>query len=319
MPYETSLYNLSAMKKPNSSFWKMVGKHIVLPMLLYFFILLLSLVTNHSSWLNDKAITRYIPGLIIIASIIWMWAEHNSVFVKWSIDFWGDWGKMDTLGRYKGTFHMLSSILLMAALCGSMYGIYFFVANRVSVRQIEKFDAQTDISNDIRIVVDDLLLDSSLVTITYDVSFPKSKYMDYKIITANVYRCIKNRPDVWLVLSDSIHVDECELQSDSVVMDYVDVIYKKKIPFKPQHAQSYCIDKIEYEQLVANMQGTYEEKYGEKTFPQGTPIYVLSPVDDFKKHLMLIIIVPFTIMFFIFIYRLSIYEDKINNDYENHP
>lgn len=306
------------MKKPNSSFWKMVGKYIALPLLLYFSILLLCLVTNHGSWLNDKAITRYIPGLIIIATIIWMWAEHGSVLVRWSIDLWGDWIKDHLWGKYTMAFHVWSSMLLMAALFGGMYGIHYYVANVISVRQIEKFDVQTDISNDIRIVVDDLLLDSSLVTITYDVSFPKSKYMGYKIITANVYRCIKNRPDVWLVLSDSIHVDECELQSDSIVKDYVEIIYKKKIPSKPQHAQSYCIDKIEYEQLVANMQGAYEEKYGEKTFPQGTPIYVLSPVDDFKKHLMLIIIVPFTIMFLIFIYRLSIYEDKINNDYENH-
>ncbi len=201
----------------------------------------------------------------------------------------------------------------MAALFGGMYGIHYYVANVISVRQIEKFDVQTDISNDIRIVVDDLILDSSLVTIIYDIISPSSKYMGYKIITADVYRCVKNHPDVWFMLSDSIHVDENKVQNDSIVKDYVDIIYKKKIPSKPRHAQSYCIDKVEYEQLVANMQWAYEEKYGEKTFPQGAPVYVLSTVDDFKKHLMLIIIVPFTILFLFFIYRLSIYEDKINN------
>lgn len=306
------------MKKPDSSFWKMVGKYIVLPLLLYFSILLLCLVTNHGSWLNDKAITRYIPGLIIIATVIWMWAEHGSVLVRWSIDLWGDWIKDHLWGKYTMAFHVWSSMLLMAALFGGMYGIHYYVANVISVRQIEKFDVQTDISNDIRIVVDDLILDSSLVTIIYDIISPSSKYMGYKIITADVYRCVKNHPDVWFMLSDSIHVDENKVQNDSIVKDYVDIIYKKKIPSKPRHAQSYCIDKVEYEQLVANMQWAYEEKYGEKTFPQGAPIYVLSPVDDFKKHLMLIIIVPFTIMFFIFIYRLSIYEDKINNDYVNH-
>ena len=65
------------------------------------------------------------------------------------------------------------------------------------------------------------------------------------------------------------------------------------------------------------MQRAVEKKYGEKTFPQRAPIYVLSTVDNFKKQLMLIIIVPFTVLFLFFLYRLSIYEDKINNeDYE---
>lgn len=305
------------MKKPNSNFWKMVGKYIALPLLLYFSILLLCLVTNHRLWLNDKVITLYIPGLIFIAVTIWMWVEHHSVFVRMSIGLWGDWIKDHLWGKYTMAFHVWSSVLLMAALFGGMYEIHYYVANVISVRQIERFDAQTDISNDIRIVVDDLVLDSSLVTVIYDISSPKSKNMGYKIITADVYRCVKNRPDVWLVLSGSIHVDENKLQNDSIVKDYVDIIYKKKIPSKPQHAQRYRVDKINYEQLIANMQRAVEKKYGEKTFPQRAPIYVLSTVDNFKKQLMLIIIVPFTVLFLFFLYRLSIYEDKINNeDYE---
>lgn len=305
------------MKKPNSNFWKMVGKYIALPLLLYFSILLFCLVTNHRLWLYDIVITEYIPGLTFIAVTIWMWVEHHSMFVRWAVDLWGDWIKDHLWGKYTMAFHVWSSMLLMAVLWGSMFGLHFFVANRISVRQIEKFDVQTDISNDIRIVVDDLVLDSSLVTIIYDISSPSSKYMSYKIITADVYRCVKNRPDVWFMLSDSVRVDKNILLSDSVVNDYVDIIYKKVITSKPQHAQSYRVDKIDYDHLIANMQQAYEKKYGEKTFPQRGPVYMLSTVNDLKKHLMLIIIVPFIVLFLFFLYRLSIFEDKINNeDYE---
>lgn len=159
------------MKKLNTSFWKMVVKYIALPLLLYFFLLLLCLVTSHNLWLSRKAFTFYIPGLIIIATVICLWISHNHVFSKWSINFYKNfyYNENDIPGRMLGAVHTLTSFLLILILGGSMYGVYHFVLEKVmTIQHISRLEAQTEVPDDLRVIVDDLTLDSTLLVLDYE-------------------------------------------------------------------------------------------------------------------------------------------------------
>lgn len=312
------------MKKPNSSFWKMVGKYIALPLLLYFSILLFCLVTNHDLWLSRKVFTFYIPGLIIIATVIWMWISHNHVFDRWSINFYKNfYEEKDIPGRYLGAVHTLTSILLILVLCGSMYGVYYFVLEKImTVPHISRLEAQTKVPEDLRVVVDDLTLDSTLLVLDYERRSPSSKDDNrYVTITTYMYRCVEKRPDVWLMLTDEKKFEENEFQRDSVRGEYVEQLFRKAYSYSSQRTQCYQVDRIEDDSLIIRMQQKYEKKFGEKTFPYGAPVYTLAAVRNNRMNFIfptgVLLMSPLILLILFILYRMSIYEDKIkNNDYE---
>lgn len=312
------------MKKPNSNFWKMVGKYIVLPLLLYFSILLFCLVTNHNLWLSRKAFTFFIPGLIIIATVIWMWISHNRVFSRWTVNFYKNFYKeKDIPGRKLGAAHTLTSMLLMLVLGGSMYGVYHFVLEKLmTVQHISRLESQTKVPEDLRVVVDDLTLDSTLLALEYERRNPSSKDVDrYITITTYMYRCVEKRPDMWLMLTDEKKIEENEFQSDSVRGEYLEQLFRKVFSYSPQRAQCYQVDRIEDDSLIVRLKHKYEKKFGEKTFPQGGAVYTLTAVRIDRMNFIfptgILLISPFALLFFFILYRLSIFEDRINNeDYE---
>lgn len=295
----------------------MLGKYYVLPILLYVSLLLLCLVTNHSSWLSDEAFILYIPGLIVIATIIVMWISHNDLFSQWNLNFYKEYyAENDIPWRYQGAMHTLNSLLLMVVLGGSMYGMYYLVLEKImSVQHIKKIETQTQIPDELRIVVDDLMLNATLRAVSFEANMPKSKNEDkYKIITAYIYRCIENRPNVWLMLSDSMHIENSMLQNDSVTSERLGALFMKAMSYEPQHSQCYQVNRLDDSTLIAEMQRNYEKEYGESTFQKGVPVYALSAVNSNRMQTIfpwgVLLLTPFFLLFLLVIYRLSLGEKK---------
>lgn len=118
------------------------------------------------------------------------------------------------------------------------------------------------------------------------------------------------------MLTDEKKFEENEFQSDSVRGEYVEQLFRKAFSYSPQRAQCYQVDRIEDDSLIVRLQQKYERKNGEKTFPYGAPVYTLTAVRNNRMNFIfptgILMISPLIFLFLFILYRLSIYEDKIN-------
>lgn len=289
------------MNKLNSSFWKLLIKYYLLPVLLYL-ILLLYLAFNCRSCLSHKAFTTFLPEIMILGAGFWMWFEHNKVFTRWALELFGE----TIRGKYRRAFHVWTSFLLMGVLALSMYGVYSFVtANVMTVQHVENFDNQTLLTDDLRIVVDNLLPDTSVRVANFEISTKSDKY---DIFTTNVYSPIEHRPDVWILLSDTIHMNN-DVQRDSVILRFANDFIDTAMSYKPQYTQCYQIEVVEDDSLINDMHREYAKKYGVESVPQKAPVYLLSVLNITKMksraRLGLVFLIPlFLLLLFVF-YRLS--------------
>ena len=297
------------MENHNRHIWRKICLYIIIPIAIYL-VSLFFCVCVDTLWLRSKIVTILLPILIIASASILICVKNNNRFLQQSRSIYSDFIKIKGMyTKYEYAVHVSIVLLLMSILGGIMYVSYFFVIEKIApVPYFERFDGQAKISNDFRIVADTLCLDSSVVVTAYDIRKPSGKNDHYKIFAAYIYRAIDKRFDVWYELSDTIHFDEKTVRPDSVAYACMNAVFNKMMSSQLDDKQCYQVERVEIESLLSDMRQAYEQKYGENTFTNSIPIYVLSKVDAnrFDKTLpyAVCIIVPLLLLFLFLLFRI---------------
>ena len=263
------------MENHNRHIWRKICLYIIIPIAIYL-VSLFFCVCVDTLWLRSKIVTILLPILIIASASILICVKNNNRFLQQSRSIYSDFIKIKGMyTKYEYAVHVLMVFLLMSILGGIMYVSYFFVIEKIApVPYFERFDGQAKISNDFRIVADTLCLDSSVVVTAYDIRKPSGKNDHSKIFA-----------------------DACMI-----------AVFNKMMSSQLDDKQCYQVERVEIESLLSDMRQAYEQKYGENTFTNSIPIYVLSKVDAnrFDKILpyAVCIIVPLLLLFLFLLFRI---------------